>query len=232
MHNLSYKIIFDLIQAGDFQSALDKLADEIANSPNDPYLLYCAGLAHRRLNNLDTAAEYYRRSINIDSRNPSVHLGLGIVYQLQGRYEQAIKSLQIAINLEPHFAEAHNSLGLTYSKLGDYRLALQCYERVAEGIIDLAHSQLKKAPEKYATPRVSAVGESVLMTNEDAFSEIEQFLKSNLMWAINSNNMARCFAAIGEKSRARDMFQESIAFIPAGVNYDAPFVGLKDLSND
>jgi tetratricopeptide (TPR) repeat protein len=224
MRNPTYDLIFNLIETGNLQSALEKIAAEIAKSPNDPNLFYYAGLTHRKLNNLDQAAQYYRKSIELDSRNPSVHLGLGIVYQLQGRYEQAIASLQAAIKMEPSLPEAHNSLGLTYRKLGDYHRALQCYERAAEGIMGLASAQLQN------TDTVTTDGRKVRMLDPEMFDKVEQFLKSNPMWAMNRNNVGVCLAAIGETSRAREAFLESIKFIPAGVNFDAPFAGLKDLS--
>jgi tetratricopeptide (TPR) repeat protein len=123
------------------------------------------------------------------------------VYQLQGRYDDAIKSLQTAIQLEPNFAEAQNRLGLTYSKLGNYQRAAECYERAAEGISDLAHAELQKEG-NYTTPTVPTDGKNVLTINQDAFSRIEKFLKSNLIWSINRDNVACCAADGISRSRS------------------------------
>jgi tetratricopeptide (TPR) repeat protein len=232
MENPTYQAIFERIQAGQFQAALNILAEALENSPRDPYLLYYAGLAHRRLNNYDEAAKYYRKSIEIDPSNPSVHLGLGIAYQLQGLYEKAIESLKEAITLERNFPEAHNSLGLTFSKLGKYRQALECYESAAEAIIDMAFSQLAKEGESYFPSKETTDGKNVRMITPEAFDLIETILKSNLMWAINRNNIGSCLAAIGEKERAKEMFEESIRFIPEGLTYELPSFGLKDLAHE
>lgn len=230
MENPTYQAIFERIQAGQFQAALNVLSEALVNSPGDPHLLYYAGLAHRRLNNYSEAAKYYRESIEIDPSNPSVHLGLGISYQLQGSYEKAIESLKAAINLDRNFPEAHNSLGFTYSNMGKYRQALECYECAAEAIMEIAFSQLAKDGQRYFPSEVTTDGKNVLMMTPEAFDRIETILKSNLMWAINRNNIGSCLAAIGEKPRAKEMFEESIRFIPEGVKYDAPSFGLKDLS--
>ena len=232
MENPTYKTIFDRIQTGQFRSALDVIAHALVKSPDDPYLLYYSGLAHRRLNNYQEAAKVYCKSLDIDPRNPSVHLGLGIVYQLQGLYEEAIESLKEAIKLEPNFPEAHNSLGLTYSKVGNYQAALECYERAAEAIIEMAHTQLAKDDKKYFTSTVTTHGLNSLMINPEAFDSIESILKSNLMWSISMNNIALCLTALGERARAKKIFEESIRFIPEGVGYDAPFDGLRALENE
>ncbi|MGI9068573.1 MAG: tetratricopeptide repeat protein [Pyrinomonadaceae bacterium] len=226
-----YKEIFDRIQVGECAWALVLVADELTKSPDDPYLLYYAGLAHRRLNEYDEAKQFYRRSIDADPRNASVHLGLGIIYQIQEMFDDAIESLKMATALDPHFPEAHNSLGLTYSKIGDYREALESYERAAEAIINMAYQQLNTEGQQF-TSRVTTDGNRTLMVEPDAFDQVERILKANPMWAINRNNIGCCLAAIGEKQRAKEMLKESINFIPEGLKYDAPFVGLTDLENE
>lgn len=147
-------------------------------------------------------------------------------------YENAVVSLNEAIKLDPHLPEAHNSLGLTYSKVGNYRRALECYELAAEAIIDLAYRQLIKDDEKPFTSRVTTDGKSALVVDSGAFDRIESVLRANPMWAINRNNIGICLAAIGEKRRAKEMFEESIRFIPKGMKYDAPFLGLMDIANE
>jgi tetratricopeptide (TPR) repeat protein len=230
MKNPTYQAVFEKIQAGQFQSALSLLAEALPNSPNDATLLYYAGLTYRRLNNYEEAAKYYRKSIEIDPSNPSVHLGLGIVYQLQGLYEKAIKSLTTAVSLDTNFPEAHNSLGLTYANIGQYRKALACYEKAAESIIDIAFSQLTKDRDKYLPSKETTDGKDVLMITPEAFEQIAYILKSNLMYAVNRNNIGSCLVAIGEIDAAKRMFEESISFIPEGVRYEAPYIGLRNLN--
>ncbi len=230
MNNPTYQAVFERIQDGQFQSALSLIAEALPNSPNDPNLLYYAGLAHRRLNNYEEAAKYYLKSIEIDPSNPSAHLGLGNIYQIQGLYEKAIKSLKAAVNLDSNFPEAHNSLGLTYAKMGQYQQALICYEKAAESIMDMAFSQLAKDRDMYLQSKETIDGKKVLMMKPEASEQIASILKSNLMWAINRNNIGSCLAAIGETDAARKMFEESISFIPEGVRYEAPYYGLRNLN--
>ncbi len=59
------------------------------------------------------------------------HNGLGIVYDKQGRSDEAIKEYLTAIRFKPVYADAHNSLGNVYAKQGrideaikEYKLAL------------------------------------------------------------------------------------------------------------
>jgi hypothetical protein len=75
-------------------------------------------------------------------------------------------------------------------------------------------------------------GMRALMSDPQALGRIERILKSNVLWAINRNNIGFCLAALGERERAREMFEESIKFIPKGTKYEAPFFGLKDLVNE
>jgi hypothetical protein len=86
--------------------------------------------------------------------------------------------------------------------------------------------------EKPFTSRITTDGNRTLMSEPETFARIEAFLKANPMWAINRNNIGSCLAAIGDKQRAKEMFEESIRFISKGTKYDAPFLGLKDLANE
>jgi tetratricopeptide (TPR) repeat protein len=231
MKNSTYQAIFDQIQTGQLKIALDLIAEELQKSDNDPHLLYYAGLAHRRLNNYEEASKCYRQSIATDWNNPSAHLGLGIIYQLQGLYDKAIDSLKSAIDLDKDFPEAHNSLGLTYKSMGQYQQALDSYNKGAEAIVNMAFSQFMKDKENNSPFKMTSDGKNVLMMTPEAMEGIQGILKSNLMWAINRNNIGVCLAAVGDIEGAKRMFEESISFIPEGVRYDSPYTGLRDLAD-
>lgn len=54
----------------------------------------------------------------------------GITYGKDGKYQEAVDSLQHAINLKPNYSEAYLNLGNIYTYLGNYEGAVQAYKNV------------------------------------------------------------------------------------------------------
>jgi tetratricopeptide (TPR) repeat protein len=65
-----------------------------------------------------------------DPNSPKAHYNLGVLYEQQGRREQAIAQYRLALELKPDFAEAHFNLALTYQESGEEALARMQLERL------------------------------------------------------------------------------------------------------
>jgi tetratricopeptide (TPR) repeat protein len=63
------------------------------------------------------------------------------------------------------------------------------------------------------------------------FSAFSSALKSDILYSNMVNNIGTLFAEKGEIEEARKCYMESIEFIPQGVKYDNPFIGLESLQN-
>lgn len=78
---------------------------------------------------MDKAAYYYHKSIQINPYYTKAYSNLGAVYVTQKKFEQAKEEYQKAIKLEPTFTDAVIGLGVVYAELGEYEDALIYYEQ-------------------------------------------------------------------------------------------------------
>ena len=71
----------------------------------------------------------YKKVNDFDDSYFQTHDNIGILLQVQGDYESAIKSHQRAIEIKPDYLEAYNNLGIAYQKVGKREKALNCYKK-------------------------------------------------------------------------------------------------------
>jgi tetratricopeptide (TPR) repeat protein len=76
---------------------------------------------------MDKAAYYYRKSIQINPYYTKAYSNLGAVYVTQKKYDAAKVEYQKAIKLEPTFTDAVIGLGVVYAEQGQYDEALVYY---------------------------------------------------------------------------------------------------------
>jgi serine/threonine protein kinase/tetratricopeptide (TPR) repeat protein len=67
---------------------------------------------------IDRAIRNCMRSLELDNRNASAHITLGMIRQGTGEYEQAVESFQRAIDIDPVNSEAHRGLARAFEALG------------------------------------------------------------------------------------------------------------------
>ena len=91
------------------------------------------------------------------------HNNLGVVYEKQGRLDEAIKEYRMTLSLKPGYAEAHNNLGVVYAKQGqideaikEFRTALSLKPGYAEaynnlGIVYKKQGRLDEAIKEFRT---------------------------------------------------------------------------------
>lgn len=76
---------------------------------------------------MDKAAYYYRKSIQINPYYTKAHSNLGAVYVTQKNFDSAKEEYQKALKLEPTFTDAVIGLGVVYAEQGQYDEALVYY---------------------------------------------------------------------------------------------------------
>lgn len=74
------------------------------------------------------AKSYYRRAITLNSKEERSYYGLGNVYYIEGRHEDAERAYKQAIHLKPDFAEAYYGLGRLYEEQSRYTEAAAQYK--------------------------------------------------------------------------------------------------------
>jgi len=76
----------------------------------------------------EKAAEYFRKTIEIEKSYPKAYYGLAAIANKYGKYSEAARYLNECIKYEPDSLDAYSSLGLCYFKEGNYSEAKKNYE--------------------------------------------------------------------------------------------------------
>ena len=137
------------MDAQKFGEALPLLLASAQEDPSQWNAWYMAGQCCRFLNDFDGAIEHLRRAADLATDQPAVFLALGIAYQQQGKWSEAITALRRAIEIDPDFELAFNSLALTQKMSGELELALKNYDA---GIKVLTRRIVKAMRNDRATP--------------------------------------------------------------------------------
>ena len=84
-----------LIEAGKYQQAIDRLATALAENPDDPDLLNLYAFSNRKLEHFEVALEYYRKALSIEPEHLGANEYLGELYLQLGQLEQARERLAV-----------------------------------------------------------------------------------------------------------------------------------------
>ena len=96
------------------------------------------GLALAASGDMQTAAEHYRRALDLAPDFVMAHINLGLVLAAAKQYEQAISHYKRALNLQPNNVDALVDLGITLEKIGQRQSAIDHYRRALASAPHLA----------------------------------------------------------------------------------------------
>lgn len=76
------------------------------------------------------AAEYLKTTIHINSKNTQARYALGLYYQTNGMFQEALDQYQQILHIMPTHADALNNTGYINMRYkSDYETALQCFDK-------------------------------------------------------------------------------------------------------
>ena len=97
----------------------------LTNPPDDPGLLLAWGTALVHTRQSEAATNIFRRLLEQNKDNASVHLLLGQTYAQQDNYPNALAELKTALQLDPRLPDGHYYTGLVYLHKGEFEPAEQ-----------------------------------------------------------------------------------------------------------
>lgn len=117
-----------------FDEALPLFHRALDQDPSQWNVWYMAGQCCRFLNDIEGAIERLSRAVKLKGDEPAVFLALGIAFQMDAQWDQAIEAFSRAIEIDADYELAYNSLALTQKKRGDLDKALHNYDAGAKAL--------------------------------------------------------------------------------------------------
>src|ERR1051325_5566698 len=140
--------------------------------PNEPNLLYAAGVSFAKSGDSQTARNLYQRMLAQNPDSAEVHLFMGQAHAAQREDADALKEFSWAVELNPKLPEAHYSAGKVYLQQGnleeaekEFRAELEVNPDDAPTEYRLGHVLLAQSKMDEA---VSLLSEVVRQRPEDA----------------------------------------------------------------
>lgn len=80
-----------------------------------------------KFNNLKSAMECYRKSIQIDPNCAKAHFQIGVIHSSNKEFKEAIASFQACLKLNPKNGQAWREIASVFSETGNPAKALKYY---------------------------------------------------------------------------------------------------------
>lgn len=100
------------------------------NSSQQTKELIQSGKKYFESKNYARAQNYFLKVLRTGTRYADVLNLLGVVYHIEGRFNDAIKSFEEALDINPDYIEASLNLAVLYNDLGEYKKAKELFARV------------------------------------------------------------------------------------------------------
>ena len=117
--NVRQMLALSYFMSEDFPKAAATFRPILANLPDNPSLLYAAGISLAKAGDSNAASEIFRRMLAQNPDVPEVHLFLGQAHAEQKEDDEALKEFSRALELNPKLPEANYSAGIIHLRQGD-----------------------------------------------------------------------------------------------------------------
>ena len=195
--------ITSILSNGKFQEGLEKTTILLQRYPTESLLFNLSGACYQGLGQLNTAVEYYEKSISTDPSYFKAHFNLGGVLQELGKLNESIESFENAISIKPDFAEAYNNIGNVFKEIRQSDNAIRSFKQAIEIKPDYveAHFNLGQIFQELNEIKSAILSyENVLIFKPD-FAQLH-------------NNLGVIFQGIGEIDSSLKHFEDAIRIKP------------------
>ena len=120
----------NLLVMGDLQGAIDTYQDTLEHDGPQAITFSYIGECYEKMERYEQALIHYDQSIALDPNWVDAWIGRGVVKDMQGRPQEAVKDLQVATRLAPGSGDAWFFLATALSHARHYPEALDAYGRL------------------------------------------------------------------------------------------------------
>ena len=97
--NVDLQPIVELIDAGDFDVAIDRLHDALDEDPDNPDIMSLLGFSYRKTRNYEDALTFYQWALRAEPEHRGANEYLGELYLETDQFDKAMQQLEILDNL-------------------------------------------------------------------------------------------------------------------------------------
>ena len=193
-----------------------------------------------------TAEQAYRSALELQPDFPPLHAKVGLIYQFQGRFREAVGAIEKALTLDPELPDAHFFLGLAHYSLYEYQQAIESFQQAISqnpenvkaqvylGVCFLALQQLDKSVEQLEAviekhpqelEALQTLAQAYLNRTrtsytkfQETFSRIEEIDPDSFR---THQLLAEAYATQGRLNQAIEEYEKAVALNPnaPGVNF-------------
>ena len=195
--------IISFLSTGKFNEALERVTTLSQKYPSELLLINISGICYQGLGKLETAVEYYRKAIKIDSGYYKAHFNLGGAYQALGMQNDAIKSYKSTLSIRPDYVEAHNNIGSLYKELNQFDNAIESFRKA-----------IKINPDYFEAHYNLGIVFQDLNNLEEAIKNFHRVLVIKPDFAELHNNLGIIYKEIDEIDSALEHFKNAVRIKP------------------
>lgn len=242
----------ELLSKGDFVGAGRVLQPVFGRLKGDPEVLHLMASIKKAEGKLDEAEQYYRSAIAHSLRDGAYYHDLGVVLQLRGAFEEAIRVFRASLALMPHASIVRVNFIRCLLASGDVAQAEQeanAYVAAEPGVDSwtLLH-QVQRAQGRDEEALVSAANALKYAPTErgvrftyanaleragrggEALDYYERLARQQLDSAELAVNFMRALYAAGRKSDAEGVGEEALKTFPGSVSLHATLARMRALA--
>ncbi|EHJ08847.1 tetratricopeptide repeat protein [Staphylococcus simiae] len=129
---IEQQTIYQYIQQGKIEQALQALFDNIEEEPNTVENYINAGIVLADANEIDKAERFFQKALTLDANNGVIYYNLANLYYNQQRYQDAIKLYQQALETKIEQVDCNYMIGMSFNQLEAFKQALPYFMTAAE----------------------------------------------------------------------------------------------------
>jgi len=131
----------ELVKKGQFQAALDLIAEHEVTLSNNAEAHYIRAVCLRRLKKDDDAITALEQVLSVDAKYARAYQELGHILRDQGKEAASIKAFNQAVTVDDALIASWKSLAALHSKSGDNEAAIRAQHEVSQ--LDVLHPALQ-----------------------------------------------------------------------------------------
>lgn len=227
-NDFTYGIAF--FQRGYLDAATDAFLQVIASKPEDAEAHYNLGTLYLRRNDLGAARTHLEKTVQLKPNHPEAWNNLGMLAAEEGNSEDAVKSFKQSLALRPDYDVALLNLGNMYRRQRQFAEAETFLSHALQvapdnpeasysmGLLYAQQNETARAEQHLVRALSLRPGYAdalnnfgVLLVREKRYSDAEQkfatCIKNNPDFDQAYLNLARLYAVLNEKIKARDTLE-------------------------